>query len=256
MSEAMTYAYAVVPADRRLPEIRGIAGSPVRLVEAAGIAAVVSTVDSTQFDEQGLRANFEDLRWLEHTAREHNRVIDEVAASTPVAPLSMATVYYTDERLRAVLVERAAAFTGLLAEISGRTEWGVKVYADLDALAGGDRAAEESASRPGSAYLQRLRRRHQGRDQAREQAESRAEQVHEVLAARARSSRVHPPQSRELAGYDGVMVLNGAYLVDDSAVSEFTAVARGLVADGEGLHLELTGPWPPYSFATLREEQR
>jgi hypothetical protein len=47
------------------------------------------------------------------------------------------------------------------------------------------------------------------------------------------------------------MVLNAAYLVDEAGA----AAMRRLVEDRAvpELHLELTGPWAPYSFSTLEE---
>ena len=46
-------------------------------------------------------------------------------------------------------------------------------------------------------------------------------------------------------------MLNAAYLVDESAAPEFIdTVARWT---SPHIHLELTGPWAPYSFATLEE---
>ena len=46
-------------------------------------------------------------------------------------------------------------------------------------------------------------------------------------------------------------MLNAAYLVDEADA----AAMRRLVEDREvrALRLELTGPWAPYSFATLEE---
>lgn len=256
MSESMTYVYGVVRGLDEVPAVSGVGGSPVRVIESAGLQALVSTVDAAEFGEEGLRKNFEDVRWLEATARDHNQVVDEVGEVVSVAPLSMATVYFTDDRVRAVLAERAAVFTELLDEITGRQEWGVKAYVELaelsEAVAGAETAGGSTG--PGTAYLNRLRNRQQHEDQAREAAFRWAEEVHEALRELSRSARVHPPQNRELAGYTGTMVLNGAYLVDVGRAAEFAAAVEewGQVATGR---LELTGPWPPYSFAVVEEER-
>jgi hypothetical protein len=44
-------------------------------------------------------------------------------------------------------------------------------------------------------------------------------------------------------------LLNAAYLLDASAVVTFTAAVAGLATAHPELRVELTGPWPPYSFA-------
>jgi hypothetical protein len=50
------------------------------------------------------------------------------------------------------------------------------------------------------------------------------------------------------------MVLNGAYLIDEDRTHEFVAMAAALDDRHPALRLELTGPWPPYSFATIEDE--
>jgi hypothetical protein len=55
----------------------------------------------------------------------------------------------------------------------------------------------------------------------------------------------------ELAGAPETMVLNGTYLVEDARWAEFAAAARELASQPPGVRLELTGPWPPYSFTAV-----
>ncbi|HET6258099.1 MAG TPA: GvpL/GvpF family gas vesicle protein, partial [Pseudonocardia sp.] len=66
------------------------------------------------------------------------------------------------------------------------------------------------------------------------------------------ASRRYQPQDPRLSGRREEMVLNVAYLVDEAGADAL----RRLVEqhDGQSLRLELTGPWAPYSFATLEEE--
>ncbi|MBK0867799.1 MAG: GvpL/GvpF family gas vesicle protein [Saccharopolyspora sp.] len=250
MTEPMTYLYAISREPPAPEGISGIGGEPVRVVPGEGITALVSTVDAADFGERGLREHLEDVRWLEETARAHNRVVD--AARTPIAPLGLATVYLSDDRVREVLRERGAHFRAVLDRVAGRTEWGVKAYADPPAEE--TPPQEPESERPGAAYLQRARRRREFSERSWADAVHRAERLHADLAAFARASRVLPPQDRDLAGYTGRMLLNGAYLVDDERGDEFAGAVTGS-ADRVGLRAELTGPWPPYSFATLEDEE-
>ncbi len=52
------------------------------------------------------------------------------------------------------------------------------------------------------------------------------------------------------------MVLNAAYLLDDDRADSFAAAVRALSDRYPGLRLELTGPWPPYSFAAAESADR
>jgi Gas vesicle synthesis protein GvpL/GvpF len=42
--------------------------------------------------------------------------------------------------------------------------------------------------------------------------------------------------------------MNGTYLVDRNQVEAFRAAVAELQETTTGIKLEITGPWPPYSF--------
>jgi hypothetical protein len=45
------------------------------------------------------------------------------------------------------------------------------------------------------------------------------------------------------------MLLNAAYLIDAEGSAEFDSEVAAAAAAHPDLKLDLTGPWPPYSFA-------
>ncbi|ATL87204.1 hypothetical protein SMALA_6984 [Streptomyces malaysiensis subsp. malaysiensis] len=93
------YAVTAAPEDGTPPQgLTGVADEPVRLVEGAGLAAVVGSVPLADFDEDALRGHLEDLEWLERTARAHHRVINGAARHGQVIPLRFATLYHDDDR--------------------------------------------------------------------------------------------------------------------------------------------------------------
>jgi hypothetical protein len=51
------------------------------------------------------------------------------------------------------------------------------------------------------------------------------------------------------------MVLNGAYLVPEGRAGEFADQVRALTERHPAVRLELTGPWPPYSFAGMDDAE-
>jgi Gas vesicle synthesis protein GvpL/GvpF len=252
MADSVVYVYAVTDADiEELPDgaAVGVDGAPVRRVDSGGLAAVVSSVDPTRFSEEALRRSLEDLQWLEDTARAHHGVVAAVARSGPVAPVRLATVYLDDDNVRALLDDNAAEFAAALERIRGRTEWGVKAFA---APARGDAESPVADdAKPGTSYLMRRRAERDRAARGLQEAVDAAEAVHSELAAVAVASRRYAPQDPRLSGHREEMVLNAAYLVDGAGA----AALRRLIGDREEptLRLELTGPWAPYSFATLEE---
>src|SRR5207247_7491191 len=103
----------------------------------------------------------------------------------------------------------------------------------------------------------RQRRRDQLASQknARRETLASAEIIHAELSRRATATRVHPPQAPQLTGSKAPMILNAAYLLDDERGEDFATVVAALGEQHPGVRLELTGPWPPYSFAGTGERE-
>ncbi|MGS2613153.1 GvpL/GvpF family gas vesicle protein [Micromonospora sp. LZ34] len=233
-----------------LAAIPGMAGAPVRPVRAAGLTAVVSTAPLAEYGEDALRRNLEDLAWLERAARAHHAVVDALARRGPVVPARLATVHHDDARVAGQLAARRAELTGLLDRLTGRGEWGVKGYQVPGAP---PRMAEPAgAGGVGAAYLRRRRAQLTAREEGQRIAAEAAAAVHDALAGYAVAARRHAPQDRRLSGAPTPMVLNGAYLVESGRLDGFTELVAALAERHPELRLELTGPWPPYSFAEER----
>jgi hypothetical protein len=248
VTASATYLYAIsrpVP-EARLADLRGIDAAQVRIVEEDGIACLVSTVELASFGEQALRANLEDLDWLQRVAYEHDSVVRAGAALTTAAPLRLATVCTDDAAVRARLRRLRHEAVQLLARLDGRDEWGVKL---LGATREPERVSVSVQS--GTAYLQQRKTAMTSRERAAANAMRQADDVYGYLLDSAVAGRRHRPQDEKLSGLHGPMLLNAAFLVERDGVDDFRKgvddVARTMPSDA----LVLTGPWPPYSFATL-----
>ena len=251
-----TWVYCVTRQlrDEHLALLTGVDREPVRSVKGPDLAAVVGSVDLQEFGEEPLRRNLENLSWLDNCARSHHRVIQAVARSGPVVPMRLAVVFHDDTRVGTMLEERTDDLASALSRIDGRAEWGVKAFSDAGASEeGSDTASDELDRGPGTAYLRRRRAQLSAHERARNAAAMGAEAVHKALSAISDAASRHPPQDERLRGDPSWMILNGAYLVEDNRVDQFVETARALDDEHPGLRLELTGPWPPYSFATVEE---
>ncbi|MEV6931786.1 GvpL/GvpF family gas vesicle protein [Dactylosporangium sp. NPDC051485] len=235
--------------------LAGVAGGTVRTVAAAALVAVASPVDLDQFGEEPLRRNLEDLAWLERVARAHHAVVAALARAHTVVPVPLATVYRDDAGVRAMLTQRRGDLDAVLDRVAGRAEWGVKMYAEpaAPAQSSHDVPAGPRAGGPGLAYLNRRRAQLSADEERWQRAADEAEATHAALAECAAAARRHPPQDRRLSGRAEPMMLNGAYLVDRRSADRFAGLVASQAASHAELHLELTGPWPPYSFAAADE---
>jgi hypothetical protein len=228
----------------------------IRLISHRDLVALASSVSLSEFGEEPLHENLNDVEWLEAKARAHEQVLDRVLSQMPVVPMRLCTIYRSEGHLREVLEREHDVFADALERLEGKTEWGVKVIAEPGAL---DRAADEAAGNKGSsdaslsagaAYMREKSRDARRREAADRIAERWAQEVHDRAAAHAVEALLNPLQNPEVSGHTGDMLLNGVYLVDDRNAGEFHSAVDALATEfaAHGAGVQLTGPWPPYNF--------
>ena len=264
-SGSLLYLYGIVEAgtegERLLASgsVPGLApDEPLFPVVDGDLVAAVSRVPPATFEEEPLNALLADLPRLAPLAVQHEEAVRALLPVAPaLVPMSFGMVYRGPEGVATLLRERGDAFRELLARVRGKYEWGLRVFRDVPRwLATADatsdellRLAEEAAAAsPGKAYLlgkQRERLRAAEADRlaaaALEAIVARLEPM--SAAVRHNSLGAAPPGPTRL-------VLSAAFLVDTGDTERFRAAAAELerAYQPQGLSLELSGPWAPYSF--------
>ncbi|MEW5930723.1 MAG: GvpL/GvpF family gas vesicle protein [Gemmatimonadota bacterium] len=218
------------------PDVRGIGGAEVGVVEAEGLCAWVSRLDARPEPAPD-------------RLREHDAVVRAALRAATPLPLRFGAAFADEQALRAVLAERADELRAGLERVRGRVEMAATLA--WDAAAARERllaarpelrpAAEKPAT--GRAYLEARRREHGLEAALRDEAEALVERVSRAVAAAlpgAEETRTMLPRP-EVAG-------TLAHLVRREDVAAYRdAVGRA----GEGLagaEVRVSGPWAPYSF--------
>jgi Gas vesicle synthesis protein GvpL/GvpF len=198
---------------------RGLGDAMLRALKSDGVAAVYSRHRSLI------------PRPTPKVVLAHERVVEAIMAHGAVLPLRFGTQFAYEERLAALLAERRENLLDRLERVRGQAELALRVFRETDGET--DAAA---AARSGREYLL-------GRVSKHRRAELASRELHEPLTALASASVV-----REHAAPPAILV--AAYLVDAERVPEFRRRADALASRCEDLQVVVTGPWPPYSFAT------
>jgi Gas vesicle synthesis protein GvpL/GvpF len=240
------YAYAVTRADVDYPaDGPGLTdGRPVMTVTDDDLGLLVSRVDPEE-----LRVDPDDLSEsgrLAVLARGHDSVVRTAVAAGPVLPLRFGTVVADEQGARQLLRAHADAARDRLARIGDAHEWGIRLVRALEEPAlTGPRPDREDMS--GTEFLTRRREAQLARTAAARAAGSAADRVEESLAP-------HVRESLRRGGAPGSsLLLDVACLVPAADDRAFLAAVDRLSGElrDEGLDLDITGPWPPYSFAAL-----
>jgi hypothetical protein len=210
--------YALTEHPATLPPTTGIDGAALSAIEIDGIDAVVSESEAAATVTN------------EGAVLSHARVVDDlVSANASVLPGRFTSGFGDEAALRAEIAPRAAKLRGALERVRGKAEIGLRVI-----------RPERSAASPASSGREYLTAR-LAEVQAAERA---AEQIHTPLAAAAGANTLNVLATPEL-------LLSAAYLIPRADVDAFRARVRELDHEHPELTLVCTGPWPPYSFATV-----
>jgi hypothetical protein len=255
------YLYGVTRAGAPMPEVRGVDDYEVVSITAGGLQAIASRVPFDDFNEDTLAERVTDMEWLSTQAQAHEAVLAAAVSGPAVLPLRFGTVYRSPERVVQFLTDQAHELKGQLDRLTGCHEWSVKLLADDVAIARWAAEHEpdvvavqaEPTKGEGHSYFAR-KRREQAVDEARERlVNGVVDECHDQLSRPAVQATTARPQDPSLSGYEGRMVLNGIYLVQDVTLPAFRERVEQLEQrlGPRGFSFALTGPWPAHHFVDM-----
>ncbi len=236
------YVYCITSADAvvSVDDLAGIEGAKIEIIAHGPLQAMTSVISLAAFQPAALRQRFQDAQWVEQNVRAHDQVLRAASLWGAVVPFRFCTILRGREDVRRLMETHADRLVSLLASLDGKREWGVKFLLRPRLHEGSD------AHKSGKSYLIAKRAAH-AKHPLPLDAEKHAHEIHAKLQALANDSVLLPLQEH------GAMLMNAAYLLDRDAEKSFDAAlaAASETAESNGIHCEVTGPWPPYSFVKL-----
>ena len=265
----LIYLYAILPAGALvpLPMMCMDHDRPLYLLENENFRVVVSRVRPQAFEQAALSINLQDAAWLEAHVRLHQHVLDYVVATEKaVLPLRFCTLYRNEAAVQTMLARYRAELAGQLERLTGKQEWGVKLFvaqatlqaailandAALNAWGGNDEVARLQAQiatlSRGAAFLFQKKLDVALANKVDTLAFALADHSHLQLAGWAAEVVSNPLRQQQPE-----MCLNAAYLVANVNLPAFRRTLDVLSETyrAAGLYYELSGPWPAYHFLTL-----
>lgn len=259
MNDSRLYVYAVVPAGTYQPRTTGIDGARLHIVGAeGGPRAVVHTHTEGPYDGPD-----EDVkRWI----LEHSDVVEDGwDAAGAVLPVSFNVIVRPDadsgssaaEQLQSWLRGSGEQLNRRLGELAGKSELRVEISLDREQfMAQSPEAArlkEEMASRP--AGVRRLLEKRLEKTE-KEQTDKAADQLYPDYRARIATHCVEIQEYRRASREAGLVpVLTASCLVESSASVALGSELSAIRADQPAARIRFLGPWPPYSFADMSDNE-
>ena len=259
------HLFCLISADRLPPLMgRGIDGEhPLFIVRVQDIAAVLCSVPLEMFSGPDAEARCKDLAWIGPLACRHEEVILAVRNHVPVLPVRFGTVFYTLELLAAALERHRERIADFLKQAAGSDEWTVKGLLDRrkareDII--NERLNEQADVlanlSPGKRYFMEQRIKSEADKDLRVRLRALTKDVVQSLSPLTLDYAQRRLLSGDVTGGKEKMFFNGVFLVLATTVGGLQALISELNGRFEprGMRFDLSGPWPPYSFAPALDE--
>jgi hypothetical protein len=221
-----------------LEGVTGVQGAATRVITCGAVDVVISDTGSERVDV------------TRENVIAHEEVIKRVLARTTPLPCRFGTIVTADDLQKYVDVH-IAKLMSLVERVRGTVEMNIKVIWDKEAITGTASAAGASGNTsaeslsPGRAFLLAKQREISGDETLKKSAEEIAFWLKNSLndLTRETSLSVQPAEA---------IVIKAAHLVERSNVDMYRERVRLIRNQRTSLRFMTSGPWPPYSFATLQ----
>jgi Gas vesicle synthesis protein GvpL/GvpF len=261
------YAYGLVAKPPEQLDIVGIdQQNKVYPVEGRDMYVMVSEIDVDVFQSR-VKVLFSELSknagtapdGLEALLQAHENVVAALMKNTTVVPYKFGTILRDEQAAVQMLLDDEEKFNHLLSKCSGRAEWGLKIYGDhqefMERVARTEpefKTLEEKRETlsKGAAYLFSKKIEQEVKSNAVARLARISESIFHELAQCAYEAKLNKTLPQKLTKKKKEMLLNAVYLVERENTADFCEQGKRLAGKYEamGLELDVSGPWPPYSF--------
>ena len=225
---------------------------------------IVKYVSESEFSEENFKKNLSDIQWVERNAREHIMVIGKIMESVAVIPFKFGTIYTTKDGLNKFITDYSGSLTENFHNIEGKEEWSVKIYCNRKALSEQiDELSEEAASlekqimasSPGKAFLLKRKKTDLIENEMDRLCKIYGQEYYYKFKNLSESTSLNNLLPKEFTAREDSMILNAAFFVNKNNIQDFKRTIGEIKEKDEnsGFIVEATGPWPPFSFISIKE---
>ncbi len=244
---------------------------PTPEIESKGVISIpldrfyviIKYVSEAEFSEENIKKNSSDIQWLDANAREHIMVIGRIMEQVTVIPFNFGTIFQTEERLKKFIEDYSDSLNENFHYVEGKEEWSVKIYCNREKLSylidelsteAADLETQIMASAPGKAFLLRRKKTELIENELDLLCKSIGQKYYDEFNVLSESTHLNNLMPKEYTGRDDTMILNATFFINKTNVSDFNKNAE-TIRKREGnscFFIETTGPWPPYSFISIK----
>lgn len=242
------------PAPHRVEAIDG--SGTVDVITEGPLAAFSTPVDLRQYSQQAVDSHAGDLEWLGAIGYRHQAVMQALMKDGTVIPLRAFTLFGSRQMVEAQLRSGRDSFSKVLERLDGKQEWTLRIEFDPqkwnEALASrvpSLRAIvdELQTATPGKAFLLNKKLGDERKKASREAEQQVVAEIEERILSKLRCETVAESRQARDGAFPEINVLINRD--EEASLIELHSELADRYS-GEGITLAVSGPWPPYTFAS------
>lgn len=253
------YVYAVAR-EAVKPGVEGVDGTQnFGTATSSDLAAIFTPVPKEEFSQEAIDQRAGNLEWLGAIGYRHQAVVSALMKQTAIIPLRAFTLFSSEKALAKYLDDSAEQLERVLERLDGKQEWTLRIEFDPqrwnDALVSRvtslrDLTSQIGTAAPGKAFLLRKKLDDERKRASREGEETLVDEMQRAILAKLRSEVVAESREQREGAFPQINVLINR---DEESVLQDLHRELNDRYSGEGVSLSISGPWPPYTFASVAD---
>jgi hypothetical protein len=252
------WVYAIGRAGHPQPKhVEAIDGSGlIELISEGPLTAFATPVDLRQYSQQAVDAHSGDIEWLGAIGYRHQAVMQALMQGGTVIPLRAFTLFGSRQMVEAQLRSGRDQFVKVLERLDGKQEWTLRIEFDpqkwndaltsrVDSLR--SLVSEIEAAAPGKAFLLKKKLDDERKKASRDAELQVVGEIEEHIRTKLRCETVAESRQQRDGAFPQLNVLINR---DEEAVLQDLHAELAARYGDEGVTVAVTGPWPPYTFAS------
>jgi hypothetical protein len=255
MSVLYVYAIARAPAT---PEAEAVDGSSnFGAVTRGAISAVFTPVPQDEFSQEAVDRKAGNLEWLGSIGYRHQAVVADLMRRTTIVPLRAFTLFSSEESLGKYLQDNATQLRRTLDRLDGKQEWTLRIEFDAQLWSNAltsrvqtlrQLSEEMATAAPGKAFLLKKKLDEEKKKASRTGEEGLLAEIQKAILDKLKGEVVAESREQREGAFPQINVLVNR---DEEAILEDLHRELNDKYGGEGVTLSISGPWPPYTFASM-----
>lgn len=227
----------------------------IEKMEVGPVWAWYKRIERADFEGPAGEKNLADIHWLTPRVIAHEKVVDQLSLQSSFYPARFGTLFSNESRLIAFVERFSDRLLSFFQRVKGKKEWGLKFFGNhaqaAMVLAEREGIVQQGVPVGGAKYLKLKQLQ---RESSKAKSDFFTATLHEAiqsLGAQFSEMIARPVHATTQEAAQGELLKNIAILVSDDQSNEILLWAERwnkTKPSSSGIQVELTGPWPAYSF--------